>query len=84
MDFFGIGPLELVVILLVALVALGPGRMTEAGRKLGRFVREVRRATSQVPRLEDLLEEPGEGEEERPALKHPGGTPPPGDREGGA
>ena len=58
MDFFGIGPLELVFILVVALVVLGPNRMIDAARTLGKYVKELQRATSEVPRLLSLDEEP--------------------------
>jgi Sec-independent protein translocase protein TatA len=41
MDIFGIGPLELLFILLIALIILGPGDMVKAGRTLGRFLRRI-------------------------------------------
>ncbi len=41
MDFFGIGTSELLVILLVALLVLGPNRMMQFARDLGRFWREA-------------------------------------------
>lgn len=62
MEFLGIGPLELLVVMVIALIVLGPSRMAEAGRKLGEMVRELRRASAQLPRLDELLE-PGEEEE---------------------
>ncbi len=37
MNFLGVGPAELVIILVIALVVLGPERMAEAGRTLGRL-----------------------------------------------
>lgn len=45
MDILGIGPLELVVILIVALLVFGPNRLPEIGAKLGRGLRDMRRAT---------------------------------------
>ena len=45
MDVLGIGPLELVVILIVALLVFGPNRLPEIGAKLGRGLRDMRRAT---------------------------------------
>ena len=42
---FGIGLPELIIIIIVALVVLGPDRLPEAARALGRGVAEVRRAT---------------------------------------
>jgi len=41
MEFLGIGPLELVLILIVALVVLGPKDMVKAGRTIGRTMRTI-------------------------------------------
>lgn len=41
MDILGIGPLEFVFILLIALIVLGPNDMVKAGRTLGRFLRKL-------------------------------------------
>lgn len=41
MDILGIGLLELLFILLIALIVLGPNDMVKAGRTLGRFLRKV-------------------------------------------
>jgi sec-independent protein translocase protein TatA len=37
-----IGPLELVVVLVIALIVFGPKRLPELGRSLGRGIREFR------------------------------------------
>jgi sec-independent protein translocase protein TatA len=37
-----IGPTELIVVLIIALVILGPKRLPSAGRSLGRGLREFR------------------------------------------
>lgn len=37
-----IGPLEIIVILIIALVVFGPKRLPELGRSLGRGIREFR------------------------------------------
>lgn len=37
-----IGPLEIVVVLIIALVVFGPKRLPELGRSLGRGIREFR------------------------------------------
>lgn len=42
---FGIGPLELVVILVVALLVFGPKRVPELARTIGRGLAEFRRAS---------------------------------------
>jgi sec-independent protein translocase protein TatB len=41
MEILGIGPLELLFILLIALIILGPNDMVKAGRTLGRFLHKV-------------------------------------------
>jgi Sec-independent protein translocase protein TatA len=41
MELFGIGPLELLFILIIALIVLGPNDMVKAGRTLGRFMRRL-------------------------------------------
>ena len=48
MNVFGIGALELLVILLVAFIALGPGKTMETARTIGRMMREARRAFSDI------------------------------------
>ena len=45
---FGIGPLELVVILLIALVVVGPQRLPEVGKTLGKAMREFRKAQEEI------------------------------------
>jgi sec-independent protein translocase protein TatB len=41
MEFLGIGPLELLFILLIALILLGPKDMAKTGRTVGRTLRKV-------------------------------------------
>ena len=48
-----IAPLELVVILAIALVVLGPSKLPHAARNLGRGLREFRAALSTDTRDED-------------------------------
>ena len=37
-----IGPMELIVVLVIALVVLGPKRLPDAGRSLGQGIREFK------------------------------------------
>lgn len=75
---FGIGGPELIVILVVALIALGPQRLPEIARALGKAYREFERSLDDVRQnLEELgREEPekheGEGEKSPAAAKGPG------------
>lgn len=41
-----IGPLEIIVVLIIALVVFGPKRLPELGRSLGRGIREFRGSVS--------------------------------------
>lgn len=45
-----IGPQELLVVLLIALLIVGPQRLPELGRTVGRGLRELRRAQDEVRR----------------------------------
>ena len=57
MDFLGIGSLEVLAILLVAFLVLGPSRMAEVARSLGNFIRDVRRTTGEIPAMLAMEEE---------------------------
>ncbi len=58
---FNIGPQELLVILLVALVIVGPKRLPELSRTVGRALRELRKAQDEVSKTINLsLDEPPE------------------------
>jgi sec-independent protein translocase protein TatA len=41
-----IGPMELIIVLVIALVVLGPKRLPDAGRSLGRGLREFKDSLS--------------------------------------
>jgi sec-independent protein translocase protein TatA len=41
-----VGPLELLVVLAIALIVLGPKRLPEAGRAVGRGLREFKESLS--------------------------------------
>ena len=51
MSILGMGPLEIVVVALIAFIVLGPDRMVDAARFLGRMVGEGRRLASEMPRV---------------------------------
>lgn len=40
--FSQIGPMEIILVLVIALIVLGPKRLPEAGRSLGKGVREFK------------------------------------------
>jgi sec-independent protein translocase protein TatA len=45
---FNIGPTELIVILVIALIVFGPKRLPEIGRTMGKSLRELRKATDDI------------------------------------
>jgi Tat protein translocase TatB subunit len=78
---FGIGMPELLVIFVVALVVLGPKRLPEVARTLGKAMAEFRRQSSDIidelqhqMRVED---EPVAKASKPKAPTPPAGTPPP-------
>lgn len=48
MELFGIGPGELMIILVLALIIVGPQKLPELGRNLGRTVGEFKAQTDQM------------------------------------
>ncbi len=81
MDFLGTGPLELLIILLVGLLVLGPVRVVQMARSAGKVVGEIQRAAGNLTSALDDIETPSPGkingdqawdtgEEENPAEKH--------------
>lgn len=48
-----IGPIELIIVLALALVILGPKRLPEAGRSLGRGMHEFKQSLTGGPDAQD-------------------------------
>ena len=84
MNFLGMGPLELVVILALALVIFGPDKLPEIGQQVGRAVREIRRMSSEVTdEIQKSMDpdrptgpKPPGGSVSRPTLASPPEAPP--------
>jgi sec-independent protein translocase protein TatA len=60
---FQIGPMELVVVLAIALIVLGPKRLPEVGRSLGNAMREFKDTISGYRDHDD------DDDDEPPALR---------------
>ena len=55
-----IGPMELIIVLAIALIVLGPKKLPEAGRSIGKGIREFK---------DGISGDRDRDEDERPALK---------------
>jgi len=71
---FNIGPLELIVVLIIALIVLGPHRLPDAARAMGRGIREFRGALNMEHDDEDdyTAPPPPAQTEALPAPEHTG------------
>jgi Tat protein translocase TatB subunit len=83
---FGIGVPELLVILVVALIVLGPKRLPEVARTLGKGLAEFRRATSDLTEelrsAQTMIEREARDAERATRVKgNPAPKPPPPDTE---
>ena len=81
MDIFGIGVPEILVILVIAMIAVGPDRMVKFASEAGRFLRQFRQSTDEVTKefreaftLEISEEEPSATEGKPEAAKGVGTT----------
>lgn len=62
MSVFGfipsVGPWELILILAIALIIFGPGKLPEVGRSLGKSINEFKRASVDIKKqIEDEVKE---------------------------
>ena len=83
MNFLGIGFMELLVILLVAFLVVGPGRSIEMARKTGKVLGDLRRGFSDVTEAISVEErqrahsqQPPPGVPSRPEMPDEESTPP--------
>jgi sec-independent protein translocase protein TatA len=67
-----LGPAEILVILVIALLVFGPNRLPEIGRQVGRGVREIRKFQDSLRRdLDEVLAEDGTDATEPPPTLPP-------------
>lgn len=56
---FGLGLSELIVILVIALIVFGPGKLPQVGKALGSSIREFKKASREITaEIEDEDDEP--------------------------
>lgn len=51
---FNVGPMELIIVLILALIVLGPKKLPDAGRSLGKGMREFKASLSGESRDTDV------------------------------
>jgi TatA/E family protein of Tat protein translocase len=57
---FNIGPGELLLVLAIALLVIGPGRLPDVGAALGKSIREFRKASSEIQEAVTIQPRPNE------------------------
>jgi TatA/E family protein of Tat protein translocase len=58
MDFLGVGPFELVLVLIVLFIVVGPAKLPEVAAMIGRGMRKFREASAELNRgLKDMADE---------------------------
>jgi sec-independent protein translocase protein TatA len=73
---FNVGPLELIIVLVIALLVIGPKRLPEMGDAVGKTIREFRRASSDLSESTSLQPEPKPTTAPGPAAPPPAAPPP--------
>jgi sec-independent protein translocase protein TatA len=79
-EMLNIGPQELLLILLVALVVVGPRKLPELGRSIGKGLRELRKAQDEVRKTIQVNMDEERAAQARPPAAPPGASSA-GDRE---
>jgi TatA/E family protein of Tat protein translocase len=83
---FNVGPLELIIVLAIALLVIGPRRLPEMGNAVGKTIREFRKASSEMTEATSLdpatkpapaAQPPSAAAPEPPADPEPPATSPP-------
>ena len=77
---FGLGPPELILILVIALVLFGPGKLPDLGSALGKGIKEFRKSVSEAS--DAIQEEPANtAPAEKPVAKLPSADEPARDQD---
>lgn len=62
---FGIGMQELVIILILALIIFGPGKLPDVGKAIGKSIREFKQASKEI--TEDITGDDDKDDTEKKA-----------------
>jgi sec-independent protein translocase protein TatA len=81
MGFLGIGPWEILLIIILALIVLGPGKLTDFAKSLGKTVRAIRKystdlTTAVTRELESAGKEPTQPQPNKDSKPENETTPP--------
>ena len=68
---FNVGPVELIIVLIIALLVIGPRRLPEMGNAVGKTIREFRKASTDISEATNLESEA------KPAAPPPAAPPSP-------
>ncbi len=49
---------ELILVLVIALIVFGPGKLPDVGKALGKGINEFKRATTEIEKIESIKVEP--------------------------
>ncbi len=69
-----VGPLEIAIVLIIALIVFGPKRLPELGKSLGKGINEFRDGINKVGKDDEDEDDDDDSDETEPAAL----TPPPG------
>jgi sec-independent protein translocase protein TatA len=68
---FNVGPVELIIVLVIALVFIGPGKLPEVGSAIGKSIREFRHAATDANEASSLEPMPTSGAAASPTPARP-------------
>lgn len=67
MEFFGMGLVEILIVLIVGLIVLGPGKMPRLARNLGKAIANFKKATAELTAEVTKESEDTEKEDKKPS-----------------
>ena len=72
---FNVGPVELIIVLVIALLVIGPRRLPEMGNAVGKTIREFRKASTDISEATSLETESKPAAAASPATAAPAAAP---------